>query len=229
MAFGKAGICFLAGIFLTAPALWGADTQFTVRHEHLRKGCAGVMRVSDEGISFSGAHGHAWKWKYPDIHELKMAPDRITVLTYQDSRFRLGAGRVYQFTGAIPKEVCQVWSKKLDQRFVAELADHPSGGWSAPAKHLKPITGSEGVLTFASDHIVYATDAKADSRTWRYSDIDNISSSGPFQLTITTYERAKSHYGDRKEFNFQLKQALNEARYNQLWLDIQIKNGRIQR
>ena len=46
------------------------------------------------------------------------------------------------------------------------------------------------------------------SRTWRYQDIENISSSGPFQLTITTFERAKTHYGDLKGFNFELKRPL---------------------
>jgi hypothetical protein len=38
-------------------------------------------------------------------------------------------------------------------------------------------------------------------------------------LTITTLE---------KGFNFQLKQPITEARYNQLWLQIEKKNGRIQ-
>jgi hypothetical protein len=46
-----------------------------------------------------------------------------------------------------------------------------------------------------------------------------VSSSGPFQLTITTFE---------KQFDFQLKQPLSEARYNRLWLDIERKNGYIQ-
>jgi hypothetical protein len=31
-----------------------------------------------------------------------------------------------------------------------------------------------------------------------------------------------------KQFHFQLKQAINESTYNQLWLEIEKKNGRIQ-
>ena len=61
--------------------------------------------------------------------------------------------------------------------------------------------------------------APRGARTWRYKDIQFISSAGPFQLSITTLE---------KQFDFQLKQGITESNYNQLWLDIERKNGRIQ-
>ena len=223
MAIGKTAGCL---IFLAA--LGSAETQFPVRHEHLRKGCAGTLKVTDDGIAFQGAKKHAWTWQYRDIQQLTYASGRITVLTYEDNPRRLGVDRGYTFTGEIPRELYALWSARLDQRFVAEVADPAVEGWSLPVKHLLRVKGSEGTLTFGAERIVYRTAAPDDARTWRYQDIDNISSSGPFQLTITSYERARSHYGDRKGFNFQLKQALNEAQYNQLWLDIQKKNGRIQ-
>lgn len=72
---------------------------------------------------------------------------------------------------------------------------------------------------FAAETIVYATPSKDQSRTWRYSDVQTIASSGAFQLTITTLET---------QFNFQLKQPITEAGYNELWLQIEKKNGRIQ-
>jgi hypothetical protein len=90
------------------------------------------------------------------------------------------------------------------------------------------ITGSEGTLSFGADAVTYSTAAQDDSRTWRYSDIDNISSSGPFQLTVTTFERDKYTFGDRKGFNFELKERLSEAVYNQIWMQLQRKNGTIQ-
>jgi hypothetical protein len=108
----------------------------------------------------------------------------------------------------------------LDQRFVAALADATFPvQWSVPAKHLLPITGSEGVLSFGADAVSWSTTAKDDSRTWRYQDIANIGSSGPFDFTITTLE---------KTFHFQLKQTLAERRYNELWMEIEKKNGKIQ-
>jgi len=81
------------------------------------------------------------------------------------------------------------------------------------------------VLQAGLDEIVYKSTRKGESRAWRYRDIDNIGSSGPFQLTITSFERARMQYGSRKDFEFQLKQPLEEARYNDLWLRLNRSKG----
>jgi len=222
MAFGKTASCLILAAALASAA------QFPVRHEHLRKGCAGVMTVDENGVRFTGAKKHAWSWKYEDIQQLRLAPGSIYILTYKDSKLRLGKDREYNFTGKIPAgDLYALLRDRMDQRFVAAVGqpERPATGvpdlpsWSLPVKHLKPIVGSEGMLAFTADAIVYSTPAKADSRTWRYSDIEGIASSGPFQLTITTLE---------KGFNFQLKQPITESRYNDLWLQIEKRNRRIQ-
>jgi hypothetical protein len=216
MAYGKAASCLIL-----AGAIWAQGAQFTVRHEHLRKGCAGVMTVDENGVAFTGAKKHAWRWKYEDIQELRLAPESIYILTYKGSKLRVGEDREYNFTGKIPvEELYALLRERMDQRFVAALGV-VSGAVSllVPVKHLRPMAGSEGTLAFGAEAIVYSTPAKDESRTWRYSDIESIGSSGPFQLTITTLE---------KGFDFQLKQPITEARYNQLWLQIEKKNGRIQ-
>ena len=215
MAYGKTASCLVLAAALASAA------QFPVRHEHLRKGCTGVMTVDENGVSFTGAKKHAWRWKYEDIQELRLAPESIYILTYKDSNLWLGEDREYKFTGKIPaEELYALLRERMDQRFVAKVGQAiglPT--WSLPVKHLRPSGGSEGTLAFGADAIVYSTSARDESRTWRYSDIQNIGSSGPFQLTITTLE---------KGFNFQLKQPITEARYNQLWLQIEKRNGRIQ-
>jgi hypothetical protein len=215
MAFGKAASCLILAAALASAA------QFAVRHKHLNGGCAGAMTVDENGVSFTGAKKHAWSWKYEDIQELALAPDGIRILTYKDSRLRLGKDREYNFTGKIPAEdLYALLRDRMDQRFVAAVGQAPDlPSWSLPVKHLRPIVGSEGTLAFGAEAIVYSTPARDESRTWRYSDVESIGSSGPFQLTITTLE---------KGFNFQLKQPITEARYNQLWLQIEKKNGRIQ-
>jgi hypothetical protein len=40
-----------------------------------------------------------------------------------------------------------------------------------------------------------------------------------------TFERARTHYGNRKGFNFQLKQPLAEERYTQLWRRLNAEKG----
>jgi glycerophosphoryl diester phosphodiesterase len=222
MAFGKT-----AGCLIVAAAAFAA--QFPVRHEHLRKGCEGIMTADETGVQFGGSKTHAWSWLYEDIQELRLEPGKIRILTYKDDKLRLGADREYAFTGSLPgRELYELWKRRMDQRFVAALPETGTEEFEIPVKHLKRITGSEGTLAFGEDSITFSTDLRGDSRTWRYSDIDSISSSGPFQLTITTFERAKSHYGDRKGFNFELKQPITEAKYNEVWLQIEKKNGRIQ-
>jgi hypothetical protein len=215
MAFAKTASCLIL-----AAALASA-TQFTVRHEHLRGGCAGAMTVDENGVRFTGAKRHVWSWKYDDIQQLRLAPESIYILTYKDSKLRLGKDREYNFTGKMPaEELYALLKERMDQRFVAAVGEAiglPT--WSVPAKHLRPVIGSEGTLQFTAEAIVYSTPTKTESRTWRYADIESIASSGPFQLTITTLE---------KGFNFQLKQPITEARYNQLWLQIEKRNGRIQ-
>jgi hypothetical protein len=200
MAYGKtAGCVILAGV---AAALSAA--QFPVRHEHLRQSCAGVMTIDERGVSFAGPREHNWTWPFQDLRQLKISPEGVTVLTYDGPR------RV--FTGKVPAaELYPMLRDQMDQRLVAALAEEVPGAWSIPVGH--------GTIAFGADAIVYSTKTPGESRTWRYSDIDTISSAGPFELTVTTLE---------KTFHFQLKQPLAERRYDELWMQLQRKNGKIQ-
>jgi len=220
MAIGKT-----AGCLILAGAAWAgaADAQFPVRHRSFQHGCNGVLSVSAAGVSFSGPKWHTWTWKIQDIQELQLSPRSIHILTYGDRKLRLGAEERFEFTGTIPVgEVYAILKDRMDQRLVAEVGqagNPPAVVLSLAVKHLGRLGGSQGTLAFAAESVVYSTAKYDDSRTWRYSDIETISSAGRFELTITTLE---------KEFHFQLKQPLAEAEYNRLWLEIEKKNGRIQ-
>lgn len=202
--------------------------RYDVRHNHWRRDGIGTLIIDQGGISYQEAGQkkkseqlHHDKWEYQDIQQLYVAPNKLSVVTYKDRKWRLGADKQYEFTlpvGQNFNEAYALLKDRLDQRFVAAITDGDAKPlWKMPVKLLGPITGSEGVLQVGPDQIVYKTDRKEQSRTWRYRDIENISTSGPFQLTLTTFERAKTHYGSLKGFNFQLKQPLEEKRYNLLW------------
>lgn len=180
--------------------------------------------ISERGVSFQESgrkKGHSGRWEYQDIQELWLSPGKLVLVTYEDRKWRLGADQEYEFTLAPGRTFQQAYRRlknQLDQRFVAALPDpEVQPVWEIPVKLLGRIPGSEGVLQVGPDRIVYKTEQKEQSRTWRYRDIENISTSGPFQLTVTTYERSPWHYGNLKCFNFQLKQPLEETRYNFLW------------
>lgn len=229
---------------LLAPALFAQRSfQYEVSHRHSRPphikkaGGVGALTIDATGVSFeekykegiAPKHPHAWRWDYLDIQQLKIEPKALTVLTYKSNKWKLGADRVYDFDLASEKtfEDAAVFLKgRLDQRFVAAVAEGPSSVlWQIPAKHRVRFGGDEGVLQIGTGEITYKSGKDGESRTWHYEDIDNIASSGPFDLTITTFEQAKRDYGSRKQFNFELKQRLDEARYNDLWLRLNQSKG----
>jgi hypothetical protein len=214
MAFRKIASCLIL-----AAAAHAAQFPATYKKH------AGFLTVDETGVSYAGAKAQNWSWKYQDIQRLTLSPDHVTVLTYEDNRHSPVGDVSYEFTGKIPAaELYDLLKGRLDQRFVAALAEI---SWpvqfSIAAKHLLRGTfqnrGSQGALSFGADAIAWSTPNTDDSRTWRYLDIASISSSGPFDFTITTLE---------KTFHFHLKQPLAEAQYNQLWMEIEKKNGRIQ-
>jgi len=128
---------------------------------------------------------------------------------------KLGKDKAYTFTGTIPSaDLYRRWSVALDERFVAQAGGAAeASGLKFPAKLLGLTKGTQETLVFAPEVVTFGP------RTWRYRDIQSIASSGPFQLSITTLEA---------QYRFQLKQPITESTYNQLWLDIETKNGRIQ-
>ena len=211
MAFGKT-----AGCIILMGAAMASAAQFPMRHEHFHEHCDGVLTVDEKGVSFAGPKKHSWSWPYQDIKQLTLSAASVSVLTYKDKRL--------EFTGKVPaQELYALLKDRLDQRFIAGLGEDASlPAWTFPVKHRG---GAEGTLTFGADAVVYSTSAKAESRTWRYSDIDHISSSGPFQLTVTTFERER--VVDRRSFNFDLKERMPEATYNEIWMQIEKKNGKI--
>jgi hypothetical protein len=233
----------LIGLALLAPAAFAQDLRYDVWHGHSRPphikkaGNMGTLTITEAGVSFEETYKdgkkpkspHAWRWDYQDIQQLKINSKSLTVLTYKDSIWRLGTDREFEFDLVGAKTFEDAWGVlkgRLDQRLVTAIPDQLSNIlWEIPVRHLQRFRGDEGVLQVGPDAIVYKSADKAESRTWRYEDIENVSSAGPFDLTITTFERAVTHYGNRKGFNFELKQRLEEAQYNELWLRLNQSKG----
>jgi hypothetical protein len=219
-------------------SLAAAELRYQVHHDHLLKDGSGTLVIDDQGVAYQETSKkkkkkpgqlHHGRWDYQDIQQLHLAPERLTVITYKDRKWLFGIDKEYEFRllpGQSLKEVYELLKNRLDRRFVAALPDDQVAVmWELPVKLLGTLQGSEGVLRFGPDHVVYKTDKKDNSRTWRYQDIDNISTSDPYELTLTTYERATTHYSSRKGFNFQLKQPLDEKRFDLLWRRLNRNQG----
>jgi hypothetical protein len=202
-----------------------------------KAGDAGTLTITESGVSFQKKYKNGktpkkplvWHWDYPEIQQLTVSPKSVTVLSYRDNNWKFGADRQYQFdlvSGQSFENAYQFLKNRLDQRLIAVIAHGPAAVlWEIPAKRRVGWGGDDGILQVGGSQIVYKSANPKASRTWRYEDIDNISSSGPFEFTITTFERAKLNYGSRKQFNFELKQRLEESRYNDLWLRLNQSKG----
>ena len=223
--------------------LMAADLTFEVRHDRAWKDHQGILTIDNMGVSYQQvltekqqkkqpkkpSKLESVRFDYQDIQELWLSADKLVLVTYKDRPRLLGIDKEYQFFVSGERAFTEAYpmlKDALDQRFVAALADPEAAVlWEIPVKLQGALEGSEGVLQVGPDQIVYKTDRKRHARTWRYQDIENISTSGLFQLTLTTYERAKMHYGSLKGFNFQLKQRLDEKRYQLLWKRLNREKG----
>ena len=233
-----------ASIFLLiGSALTAAELRFEVRHERALRDHPGTLTIDDTGVSYQQIltekqqkkkrkkppELESVRFDYQDIQELWLSAGKLVLVTYKDRPRLLGIDKEYEFFVVGERSFAEAYpmlKDKLDQRFVTALADPQAAVlWEIPVKLQGTFQGSEGVLQAGPDRIVYKTDRKEQARTWRYQDIENISTSSPFQLTITTYERAKTHYGSLKGFNFQLKQRLDEKRYELLWKRLSREKG----
>jgi hypothetical protein len=197
---------------------------YQVRHQHLGGGVTGTLRIGAESIAFTeqSKNGkHSREWVYGDIQQLSLSDAELRILTYEDQKWQLGRDRDYVFDGlpeGMSQQVYSLLTGRLDQRFIAELTDPDVRAlWQVGAKLHHGLGGSQGDLLIADDRIVYQAKAQGESRTWRFADIENIATAGLFDLVITTLERSDWRHAGPTEFRFELKQALSEDRYNQLW------------
>ncbi len=233
----------LVAALVTVAPIEAAELTYEVRHERALKDHHGVLTISEKGVSYQQVLPEDKRKKsskkppklesvqfdYQDIQELWLSPDKLVLVTYKDRKWLLGIDKEFEFflpKGKTFEDAYTMLKDKLDRRFVAAIADpQPDSLWELPAKLLGTIQGSDGVLQVGPDRIVFKTGRTRQSRTWRYQDIENISTSDRYQLTLTTYERAKTHYGSMKGFNFQLKQPLDEKRSDSLWRQLNEHKG----
>lgn len=214
-------------IFGAAPSLAQPFT-YQVRHRHGRGGAIGTLRVTLDSISFEEPgkkHEHSHEWKYNDIQQLSLSADELRILTYEDQKWQFGRDREYVFDQLpedLPATLYPMFSVRLDQRFIPELADPAiQPKWQVAVKLRHGLGGSNGTLLVGDDRIVYKSETAGESRTWRFTDIESISMSGPFELSITSLERSGWRHSGPTEFRFQLKEPVAENRYNELWRKIE--------
>ena len=204
-----------------------------VRHDHGWGSCSGTLTLDARGVRYETTHTKdARNWTYEEVQEFQVEEgQRLKVITYEDRKWRLGADKVFEFTWTAgeptPLEVYDFLRARTRRPIAAGLriADLGEVRYEFPVKHLGVLKGRQGRLLFTERWVVLQSDEKGGNRTWRYEDLESVSSSGLYDLTLTTHEQQKLHYASRRVYQFQLKEALPPGRYDRLWRFVNGKKG----
>ena len=220
---GLLGLLVSGGVPLSVAS---AQTYtFEVRHQHWHGGAIGNLRVTPDEISFAEkskkSKSDSRIWRYEEIQQLTVGPTELRILTYEDSKWKLGRDREYVFDH-LPKELAEqthhLLNGKLDQRFIAAISDpDASPEWKARAKLDGGLSGTLGTLVISREEVVFEAGERGGSRSWRLMDIDNISRTGPLDFTLTTNEKSGWFRGGMRQFHFQLQETLPDSRFYALW------------
>ena len=121
--------------------------------------------------------------------------------------------------GISGQQVYEFLSTHTRQPLGASLVSAEAGPvrYDLAVKHLEILKGSQGRLQFSDNGVVFRASNDRGSRSWRYEDLESISSGSLYDLTLTTYEQQRFHYASRRVYNFQLKDSLPRDTYDALW------------
>ncbi len=234
--FTISAIALLAALAFLPAAAQAAEGEIAldVRHDHAIGSCHGKLILDNEGVRYETDHKKdARRWAFVDIKQWQVSDGgRIAIFSYEDrSKWRLGADHTFEFTWSDKNVTPQLiyeflearTNRPIEAQFVPSGDDQPL--YEFAVKHLGTLRGDQGRLIFSQDRVVYRTPRNDANRTWRYEDLESISSGGIYDLALTTYEQQRFHYASRHVYNFQLKQALGRETYDELWRFVNGKKG----
>jgi hypothetical protein len=184
---------------------------------------AATVAATEGGLSLEEKH-HTRLLSWNDIQQVTLTPAEIRILTYSDSRRKLNRDREYRIrTDA--RQLRAALQQHLGARLIIaipEAAETPL--WQSPARLLRGLSGDDGTLTIAADRVVFSAGREGVSRTWTCADIQNLATTGPFDLTISTAEKTGFTRGSRL-VRLQLKQPLPAAVFDAVWRRIEEEHG----
>ncbi len=213
-------------LLLACSALQAQEVRFPVRHDRLLRDRTGELIFGKTEIEYrTKDKGDARTWNYEEIQQLGLlGPKELTILTYQDSKWKFGRDLFYRFeitSGEITPALWTELQAKLKRPVVSALIlPDIVPKFTIPVKHLRGFGGTQGVLEIAEEYVIYKTDTPKDSRIWRYQDISSIGTTGLYQLRLTSMDRAENEKGGDRNFVFSLKERLAPEAYDFIWWKI---------
>jgi hypothetical protein len=217
---------WFGGLLLVSPALQAQEVRFPVRHGRLLRDRTGELIFGETWIEYrTKDKGGSRIWKYEDIQQLGLlGPKELTIITYEDSKWKLGKDLFYRFTVTAGEITPALWTQfqaKLKRPVVSALIPPDiASKFTIPVKHLRGFGGSQGMLEIGDEYIIYKTAVPKDSRIWHYQDISSVGTTGPYQMRLTSMDRAENESGGERNFVFSLKERLAPEVYDFIWWKI---------
>lgn len=214
-------ICVVTLLGSAAPAA-AQQFELSVEHEHTLRNCQGTLVITPEQIEYKTTHKHdAQRWRYDEIQQLKIeGAHALTLVTYADQKRMLGRDRLYKFrllNGEITPEISALLQAQATKPIVTSVPPVTAGEpiFSVLVKHLHSFGGCLGVLKLYADHVIFeAADAPAETRYWRYRELQNISQPARFRFELATFA---DRFGGLKAYHFQLRTELPTGFYDYAW------------
>jgi hypothetical protein len=213
-------------LLLVGSTLQAQEARFPVRHSRLLRDRIGELIFRETGIEYQTKDkGGARTWKYEDIQQLGLLSSKeLTIITYEDSKWKLGKDLFYRFTITTGEITPALWTQlqaKLKRPVVSALIPPDIiSKFKIPVKHLLGFGGTQGMLEIGDEYLIYKTAVPKDSRIWRYCDISSVGTTGPYQMRLTSMDRAENESGGERNFVFSLKERLAPETYDFIWWKI---------
>ncbi len=182
-------------------------------------GSRGTLVVTSTGLEFRAAKADSSRrWAYEDLREIRIeSPRRLVLDAYEThSRWRFGRARRVTFgvtSGAITADVVSVILARSPRAVITAVqpAGLPEPTTVIPASHRRFGTATQGSLEISPAGLFYRS-TPADSRFWRFADVQSVARISPFEVLVTAYEGDELH-----PYTFELKAPLPQDTFDALW------------
>jgi hypothetical protein len=177
----------------------------------------GDLMIGSDGIEFRATIRRTEKWAFQDIQTFRLSSHVLTIETYQNRKRHMpGIARFrFDLEEAVPPSIAAELAREVQRPSENGVPYPASDSVEIPTHHRTLTGGTNGILRFRDDGIDYVSSDAADSRSWRWADLDTVSNSDPWHLFV---------FGYRDTYAFDLKGRLSREMLNHISSEIWAHN-----
>ena len=166
----------------------------------------GNFSMSANGIEFLGANHTTEQWAFADVQTFRLTLHGLDIKTYQNRKHQMPGVEEFRFYlgDPVPPSIADELAREVQRPSQNDVPSFAPQGDAIPVHHRRLVGGTNGVLQFSGDGIDYVTSTAADSRSWRWADLQTVSNPDPWHLLV---------FGYRDTYTFDLKEVLPQSLY----------------